>query len=54
MQKLEQLLADLEKQRFYGSVEVKFESGRVVLVRKTETIKVVHHPGTGGKDNGRD
>lgn len=39
MQRLDRLLADLEKQRFYGSVEVKFESGRVVLVRKTETIK---------------
>ena len=33
------LLADLERERFYGSVEVKFEAGKVVLLRKTETIK---------------
>ena len=39
MQRLDQLLADLEKQRFYGSLEIKFEAGKVVLLRKTETIK---------------
>ena len=33
------LLRSLEQSRFYGTVELKFESGRVVLIRKTETIK---------------
>ncbi len=33
------LLADLERQRFYGSLEVKLEAGKVVLLRKSETIK---------------
>jgi hypothetical protein len=32
-------LDDLERQQFYGSVELKFEAGRIVLIRKTETIK---------------
>ncbi len=41
MQSLDQLLAELQRQRFYGSVEVKFEAGKVVLLRKTETIKPV-------------
>ncbi len=41
MQSLDQLLAELERQRFYGSVEVKLEAGKVVLLRKTETIKLV-------------
>ena len=35
----EKLLKELENQRFYGAVEIKFESGRLVLIRKTETIK---------------
>ncbi len=33
------LLSDLERQKFFGSLELKLESGRVVLIRKTETIK---------------
>jgi hypothetical protein len=33
------LLADLQRQRFFGSVELKLEAGTVVLIRKTETIK---------------
>ena len=40
MNTLEQLLAELTREKFYGTVEVKFESGRVVLVRKTESIKL--------------
>jgi hypothetical protein len=34
-----EILRSLEQSRFYGTVELKFESGRVVLIRKTETIK---------------
>ncbi len=33
------LLRDFEQQRFYGGLEIKFESGRMVLIRKTENIK---------------
>ncbi len=33
------LLADLYEKRFYGSVELKFEHGLIVLIRKTETIR---------------
>ncbi len=33
------LLRSLEQSRFFGTVELKFESGRVVLIRKSETIK---------------
>ncbi len=41
MHSLDRLLHELERQRFYGSLEVKFEAGKVVLLRKTETIKPV-------------
>lgn len=34
-----EFLRKLEHSRFFGSVELKFESGRIVLVRKTETLK---------------
>ena len=54
MQGLDQMLADLQEKRFYGSVEIKFEAGRVVLVRKTETIKPEHCRDNRGKNNGRD
>ena len=42
------LVGDLERQRFYGTLEVKFEAGRAVLVRKSETIKLNHE---GYRDN---
>ena len=38
-QPLTPLLAELERNRFYGSIELKFEAGRIVLLRKTEMIK---------------
>jgi hypothetical protein len=34
------LLRHLEQSRFYGSVELKYEAGRVVLIRKSETFIV--------------
>ena len=37
---LNELLRSLEQSRFFGTVELKFESGRVVLIRKTETMKL--------------
>ena len=33
------LVEELERGRFFGSLELKFEAGQVVLLRKTETIK---------------
>jgi hypothetical protein len=36
---IEKLVRELEHQRFYGVVELKFECGRMVLSRKTESIK---------------
>ena len=33
------ILSALERDRFYGAIELKYEAGRVVLLRKTETIK---------------
>ncbi len=32
-------LYNLECERFYGAMEIKFEAGRVILLRKTETTK---------------
>ena len=34
-----EILHELEQRRFYGSLEIKIEAGRIVLMRKTETIK---------------
>jgi hypothetical protein len=39
MNELAQLLRQLEAARFYGSVEIKFEAGVAVLIRKSETFK---------------
>lgn len=39
-QTLNDLLLELQQSRFYGSIELKFEAGRVVLIKKTETIKL--------------
>ena len=36
---IDQILHELEQRQFYGSLEIKLEAGRVVLIRKTETIK---------------
>lgn len=36
---IKDLIDELERGRFYGSLELKFEGGRVVLLRKVETIK---------------
>jgi hypothetical protein len=42
---ISKLTGDLERSRFYGSVELKFEDGRLVLIRKTETFKPpMEHP----------
>lgn len=40
LEKLVKLLKDLMDKKFYGSVEIKFEAGNVVIIRKTESIKL--------------
>jgi len=39
MNELTQLLRQLEVAHFYGTLELKFESGQLVLLKKTETFK---------------
>lgn len=34
------LLKELVTNKFYGEVVIKLESGKIVLVRKTENIKI--------------
>jgi hypothetical protein len=42
MNDLIHLLHQLEQSGFYGAVEVKFEAGVVVLLKKIETFKPTH------------
>ena len=39
MNTVDEILSQLARDRFYGSVEIKLEAGKIVLLRKTETIK---------------
>jgi hypothetical protein len=52
MQSTIETLCELERLRFFGTLEIKFEGGRVVLLRKTETIKptLEHYRNTRGDD----
>ena len=40
LDKLVKLIKELIDLKFYGAVEIKFESGTITIVRKTETIKL--------------
>ncbi len=46
-----EMLRRLEQNQFYGSIELKFEAGHVVLVRKTETIKPSSYRENRGEHN---
>jgi hypothetical protein len=37
---LTDFLRDLERSGFYGSLELKYENGRITVARKSETIKL--------------
>lgn len=37
---LSDLLRTLEQSRFYGTLELRYESGHIVLVKRTETMKL--------------
>ena len=45
------MIDELDRNRFYGSLEIKFEAGHVVLVRKTETIKPSSYRENRGEHN---
>lgn len=36
---IQMLLDNAQKERMYGSIEIKFEAGKVVLAKRSETIK---------------
>lgn len=38
--KLYEIMRETMESGFYGSVEVKFEAGKVTIIRKTESIKI--------------
>ena len=38
--KLYEMLREIFDSGFYGSLEVKFEAGKVTIIRKTESIKL--------------
>ena len=38
--KVYDILRAISESNFYGSLEVKFEAGKVTLIRKTESIKL--------------
>ena len=43
---------ELQRSHFYGSLELKFEGGRLVLIRKSETLKSVEQPYRDGNQSG--
>jgi len=44
---VERILRSLGEQGFFGTMELKFEAGHIVLLRKTETLR----PETDHRDN---
>ena len=51
MLEITELTRNLEQSKFYGSLELKYEAGRLVLIRKTETFRPMENPI--GKDHPR-
>ena len=53
---LTNFLRDLEQSGFYGSVELKYENGRITVARKRKTIKLDsrqnHYRNNRGNDAG--
>jgi hypothetical protein len=47
---VEILLNEAIRNRLYGTIEVKFESGRVVLIKKSETLKPADDRNTRDQD----
>ena len=40
LQKLFAIIKDLVDKKFYGSLEIKFEAGKIVVCKKEESIKL--------------
>ena len=40
MEKLFEIVKELTEKKFYGSLLVKFEAGKIVIVKKEESIKL--------------
>lgn len=38
--KLYEMLREMFNTQYYGAVEIKFEAGKVTIVKKTESIKI--------------
>lgn len=45
------LLRQLSKERFFGAVTLKFESGKIVILKKEETIKPQPYRDNRGESN---
>ena len=43
MEEIHLLLRNLADSKFFGALVIKFEAGKVVLLRKEETIKPTHY-----------
>ena len=52
-QEISELARELEKSRFYGSLELKYEDGRLVLIRKSETFRPMENPTGNDKPRNR-
>jgi hypothetical protein len=48
-----EMLHELELTKFYRSIELKFEAGHIVIVRKVETYKTSTGRGNRGEQSGR-
>ena len=49
--KIAELVETVERSHFYGSLELKYEDGRLVLIRKTETFRPPMEKPTGNALN---
>ena len=52
MNEATELIQQLSRDEFYGTITVKFEAGNIVLLRKEETIKPNNYRDNRGKGNG--
>lgn len=48
---ISKLLAELGHSSFWGMIQIDYQIGRPILVRKTETIKTLHKGNTHGNRN---
>jgi hypothetical protein len=46
-----ELIRELVRERFYGAISIKFEAGRITIIKKEQTIKPSTSPEQPGKRN---